>query len=124
MNLSASPDAFTIEKHGEATVILTSRLLETMEPSLLEGASSLLIDALKREACPQVVVDLSQLEYFGSAFLALLIRCWKLATMRGGTMALSGVSDRVKELLHVTSLDMVWPMYGDLREAINALQAD
>ena len=85
MSLSASPDAFTIENHGEVTVILTSPVLETMDPSLLEGASSLLIDALKRVSCPQVVVDLSHLQYFGSAFLALLIRCWKLTTTRGGS---------------------------------------
>jgi hypothetical protein len=39
-------------------------------------------------------------------------------------MVLSGVSDRARELLHITSLDMVWPMYNDLREAIDALQAD
>lgn len=124
MNLSASPDAFSIERHGDVTVILTSPVLETMEPSLLEGAASILLDALKRDPCPQVVVDLSQLNYFGSAFLALLIRCWKLATMRGGSMALSGVSPRAKDLLHITSLDMVWPMYGDVREAIDILQAD
>jgi anti-anti-sigma regulatory factor len=54
-------------------------------------------------------------------FLALLIRCWKLALSRGGTMVLSGVTDRAKELLRVTALDIVWPMYDTKREAIEAL---
>ena len=55
--------------------------------------------------------DLSQVDNFGSMFLALLIRCWKLALSQGGTMVLSGVTDRTRELLRVTALDIVWPIY-------------
>ena len=117
-------DAFTIVRHGEVVAILTSPVLEMMEPSLLEGAASLVMDAVGRESAPQIVVDLSTLDYFGSSFLALLIRCWKVADKRDGAMVLSGVSPRAKELLHLTSLDMVWPMYANLREAIDALQSD
>jgi hypothetical protein len=43
---------------------------------------------------------------------------------RGGTMALAGVSTRAKELLHLTSLDFVWPIYSDRREAVEALLSD
>ena len=124
MPAASSPDAFTIERHGEVIAILTSPILETMEPSQLEGASALLREALKKEASPLIVVDLSPLDYFGSSFLAVLIQCWKLATTKNGEMALSGVSPRTRELLHMTSLDMVWPMYDDLRQAIEALSAD
>jgi anti-sigma B factor antagonist len=67
---------------------------------------------------------LSQADNFGSMFLALLIRCWKLAMSQGGTMALSGVTDRTRELLRVTALDMVWPMYESRREAMEALLLD
>jgi anti-anti-sigma factor len=124
MNRPNSLDAFTIERHGEVLTLKTSPILENLEPSLLDEAAPLLLDALNREPNPQLVVDLSSLEYFGSSFLALLIRCWKLTQAKNGTMVLSGVSDRARELLHMTSLDMVWPIYGDLREAIDALQSD
>lgn len=124
MGGAKSTDAFTIEKHGEVIVVLTSPILADLDPGMLEGAAALLLDALRREPIPQIVVDLSSLDYFGSSFLALLIRCWKLAQARDGTMVLSGVSEGAKNLLHMTSLDMVWPIYADLREAIEALQAD
>jgi hypothetical protein len=39
-------------------------------------------------------------------------------------MALAGVNDRTRELLRVTALDTVWPMYQSRREAIEALQLD
>jgi anti-anti-sigma factor len=57
-------------------------------------------------------------------FLALLLRCWKLVQSKGGEMVLAGVSERAKELLRITALDMVWPMYRTSREAMDALSAD
>ena len=71
-----------------------------------------------------LIFDLSLVKYFGSMFLALLIRCWKLALARGGTMALAGVSEHAKELLRLTSLDIVWPIYATRREAMEALLSD
>ena len=35
-------------------------------------------------------------------------------------MVLSGVDERSRELLRITSLDMVWPIYQSKREAIEA----
>ncbi len=71
-----------------------------------------------------MVFDLSLVDYFGSMFLAMLLRCWKLVQARGGMMALAGVSARAKELLRLTSLDMVWPIYASRQEAMEALLAD
>jgi anti-sigma B factor antagonist len=114
--------AFTIERRGELTLITATRELERIEFGLEELVSDLILKPLRRQENPSIVFDLSQVDFFGSMFLALLIRCWKLALAQGGTMAISGVNDNTRELLRVTSLDMVWPMYGSKREAIEALQ--
>jgi anti-anti-sigma factor len=119
-----SRDEFTIQRHGEVMVLSASPALETMDSSLIEQASELMLEPIRREPLPLVVVDLTQVAYFGSAFLSLLLRCWKMASDKGGVMVLAGVSDRARELLRLTSLDIVWPMYGNLREAIEALIAD
>jgi len=119
-----TPDAFTLSRHGDVTVIEASSVLERMDPSLLEGAASILLDALKRSPTSQIIVDLGDLHHFGSTFLALLVRCSKLATQRGGIMALARVSEQAKFLLHITSLDMVWPFYASVREAIEALESE
>ena len=116
--------AFTIERRGELTVISGTEQLEHIEFGLEEAVSELILKPLQRVDQPQVVFDLSRVSFFGSVFLALLIRCWKLVTARGGSMVLSGVDERSRELLRVTSLDMVWPIYQSKREAIEALQLD
>ena len=115
-------EAFTIERRGDLTVITATKELERIEFGLEELVSDLILKPLRRQANPSIVFDLSRVDFFGSMFLALLIRCWKLALAQGGTMALSGVNENTRELLRVTSLDMVWPMYGSKREAIEALQ--
>jgi anti-anti-sigma factor len=117
-------EAFTIERRGDLTLITATRELERIEFGLEELVSDLILKPLRRQENPSIVFDLSRVDYFGSMFLALLIRCWKLALSKGGTMALAGVNDRTRELLRVTSLDMVWPIYQSKREAIDALQLD
>jgi anti-sigma B factor antagonist len=121
---SNSDDAFTIERHGEVTVITANPALERLEFGLEEQAAALILNPLIRQENPTIVFDLSLVDYFGSMFLALLIRCWKLALSHGGTMALSGVRPRTRELLRVTSLDIVWPIYETKSEAMEALDLD
>ncbi|MGC8644045.1 MAG: STAS domain-containing protein [Isosphaeraceae bacterium] len=121
---SNSEDAFTIERHGEITVITANPALEKLEFKLEEQAAELILHPLLRLDNPLIIFDLSLVDYFGSMFLALLIRCWKLALSRGGSMALSGVRPRTRELLRVTSLDIVWPIYDSRNEAMEAFELD
>ena len=117
-------DAFTIERRGELTVVSATPALESIAMGLEEQAADLIFDPIRHDAEPLIVFDLSQVDYFGSVFLGVLLRCWKMVQAKGGTMALAGVSARAKELLHLTSLDFVWPIYADRREAVEALLAD
>jgi anti-sigma B factor antagonist len=124
MKAHGTEDAFTIERHGEITLIVASSALETMEPALVESASALMLEPIRRQKSPLVVIDIDKVKYFGSTFLALLIRCWKLANDKGGQMALAGASVQARDLLRMTSLDIVLPIYADRREAMDALSAD
>ncbi|AGA29247.1 anti-anti-sigma regulatory factor (antagonist of anti-sigma factor) [Singulisphaera acidiphila DSM 18658] len=124
MNKPHSQDAFTIERHGDLTLISATPALESLEFGLEEQAAGMIIEQFRHQENPLVVFDLSLVDYFGSMFLALLLRCWKLVQARGGMMALAGVSTRAKELLRLTSLDMVWPIYASRQEAMEALLAD
>jgi anti-sigma B factor antagonist len=124
MDTSQSPDAFTIERHGEVTLVSANPALERLDASMEEQVADVLMDPLRGQDGPLVVFDLTRVDYFGSMFLTVLLRCWKLTTARGGMMVLAGVSNHAKELLRLTSLDMIWPIYPTRREALEALLAD
>jgi anti-sigma B factor antagonist len=117
-------DGFIIERRGDLTIITATEAVERIDFGLEEQVAELILKPLRRQDNPSIVFDLTRAESFGSMFLALMIRCWKLALSQGGTMALCGVSDRTRELLRVTALDMVWPIYDSKREAVDALQLD
>jgi anti-anti-sigma factor len=115
---------FTIERRGGVTIISPTNDVERFDAVDLEDAADLVTHPIRGTRGPLVVWDLSQVDFFGSSFLTLLLRAWKVVLIGGGQMALAGVSPRAKELLHLTSLDMLWPLYKDRSEAIESLQAD
>jgi len=124
MSNPQSQDVFTIERRGELTVVSATPALESVAMGLEEQAAELIFDPIRHDAEPLIVFDLSKVDYFGSVFLGVMLRCWKMVQAKGGSMALAGVSARAKELLHLTSLDFVWPIYADRREAVEALLSD
>jgi anti-sigma B factor antagonist len=119
-----SQDAFTIERRGDMMIVIANPAIETVGEGLEDLAARLILEPLKGVDEPVVLFDLEQVKYFGSVFLAVMIRCWKLVLAKSGTMALAGVSSHARELLHVTSLDTAWPIYADRQEAVESLMAD
>jgi anti-sigma B factor antagonist len=124
MNTIETNEAFTIERRRELMIVTANPSLESVGDGIEDIAARLIIEPLREEVEPVVVFDMSQVSYFGSVFLAVMIRCWKIILARSGTMALVGVSPHARELLHITALDQAWPIYDDLREAIDALLTD
>ena len=87
---SEPQDAFTIERRGELTVVSATPALESIAPGLEEQAAELIFNPIRHDDEPLIVFDLSQIDYFGSVFLGVLLRCWKMVQAKGGTMALFG----------------------------------
>ncbi len=118
---SSKGGVIQIKRQGDLAIIIPASEVETMEWELIEQAAEIVLMPLKREPPAGVIVDLSQVSFFGSVFLSLLLRCHKLVKQQGGEMVLCGVSQRAKELLEVTALDTIWAIYNSRDEAIQAL---
>src|SRR5262245_34141525 len=122
--MADSDNVFQIDRHGELTIIRPAPAIETIRWDLIEQAADLVLQPIRRQECPLVIVALADINYFGSVFLSLLLRCWKHVSTKGETMVLSGVSKRAQELLRVTALDTLWAIYDTEQEAIHALESD
>ena len=68
-----------------------------------------------------IIVDLGEVRYFGSAFITFLLRCHNLLNDRGSELVLAGVNKNIRELLRITNLDNHWALYDTAAEAVNAL---
>ena len=116
-----TPEDFKLQWHGNSVVITPSSSIESMRWDLIEQAAEIVMEPLREQEVPMVVFDLSDVGYFGSVFLALLLRCHKLVKCRGGELVVCGASEMAMELLRVTALDTLWAIYDTQDEALDAL---
>src|SRR5690606_20311886 len=72
---------------------------------------------------PLLVVDLSGVDFFGSSFIELLYRVWSRLHNRGGQFALCGLSPYCREVIEVTNLNTLWPLYASVDEAVAGVKA-
>lgn len=115
------PDYFKIEWHGNTVIVTPSSSVESLTWDLVERAADLIMEPLNDQQAPMVIVDLSHVRYFGSVFLALLLRCHKFVKRKGGELVLCGASDLALELLRITALDTIWAIYDTRADAMDAL---
>ncbi len=116
-------ESFQVERRGEIAVITPSPEIESMPENLIEQAAQMCLAPLKANPPSGLVVDLTPLNFFGSVFISFLLRCHLLVKKHGSELVLAGVSDRIRELLRLTSLDTLWALYPTRLQALEALEA-
>jgi anti-anti-sigma factor len=116
--------SFRIERHGDVAVVIPSPEVESMHENLIQQAAQMVLAPLQQDPPAGIVVDLSQVKYFGSVFLSFLLRCHMLARKNGTEVVLAGASERSRELLHLTALDTLWALYDTRAQALEALGSD
>lgn len=72
-------------------------------------------------SCTFLVIDLSNMDYFGSEFIGALIMLGRERKNRGGKVAICAANDNMYEVLKGMSLFKLWPYYPTRDEAMTAL---
>jgi anti-anti-sigma factor len=121
---SSQSQSFRIERHGDIAVVIPSPEVESMHETEIQLAAQMVLAPLKENPPAGLVIDLSQVNYFGSVFISFLLRCHMLVKKHGSEVVLAGASDRIRELLHLTALDTLWALYATRAEALEALGGD
>src|SRR5712691_10501084 len=121
MTPETSQKSFRVERHGDIAVVIPSPEVESMHESMIQEAARMVLTPLKEDPPGGLVIDLTQVDYFGSVFLSFLLRCHMLAKKHGSEVVIAGASERTRELLHLTALDTLWAIYSTRAEALDAL---
>ena len=116
-------ESFDIEWHGNTVVVVPAASVESLQWDLVEQAADFVMESLANQEVPMVVFDLTQVGYFGSVFLALILRCHKFLKRRGGELVLCGANEMARELLKITALDTIWAIYDTRPEAMQAIDS-
>ena len=82
-----------------------------------QARQTLTKDAVAKKP-PLVVLDLSDTEFFGSAFVGLLFVLRDRVKKLGGRLAACGANEHCEEVLKVTRFSKVCPLFPSRSEAV------
>ncbi|HET6425784.1 MAG TPA: STAS domain-containing protein [Planctomycetaceae bacterium] len=118
------PALTQIHKINEITVVEFGPRCKHIDEPVVELTSREVMDAVATASPPKVALDLSHTEFFGSSFIEVLFRAWnRLQHKPGGQMALIGLAPYCREVLEITHLDKLWPIYDTRDAAIQAMKS-
>lgn len=118
---TSQSESFRVDRHGDIAVITPASEVESMPENLIQQAAEIVLAPLRSDPPAGLVIDLSQVKFFGSVFISFLLKCHMLVKKHGSEVVLAGASERVRELLHLTALDTLWALYSTRSEAIDSL---
>jgi anti-sigma B factor antagonist len=106
------------------TVVTLGPEYENLEETELDTLKGALLEVAEKADPPLVVLDLSQLRFFGSALIEALFRAWNhLKARPGGRMSLCGLTSYCREVVEITHLDQLWSVFETRAEAVHALKS-
>jgi anti-anti-sigma factor len=87
----------------------------------VERSAAQILDHFGDARAPAVLIDLSKLDYLGSAQLTLLVRVWKAVKSRNGSMVVHVTTPVVREVLNTAGLQSLWILAETPGAAFRAL---
>lgn len=112
--------SIVIRQSGATVIELGPRYESLDQAALLDFGGTILSEATHSDP-PQLILDLSQTTYIGSSFIELLLRAWKRVRERQGSLTLCGLQPFCAEVMKISRLDRLWPIYATREEALAAL---
>ena len=68
----------------------------------------------------KLVVDLKGVEWMGSVGIGILICCLTAVKNAGGDLRLSGLNEKIQNLLHMTKLEKIFDIYPEAQNAVES----
>jgi anti-sigma B factor antagonist len=104
---------------GDVTVVrLEGRFVTGSDAEYLRAK-----ETLSKSAAQRVIVDCQEVPYLDSTALNFVVGLFTTVKNAGGRLAVCGVNPRMAEVLRITHLDQIIPVYPDRQAALTAVTA-
>src|SRR5260370_39451961 len=71
-------ESFRVERHGDIAVIIPASEVESMPENLILQAAEMVLAPLRQDPPAGLVIDLTEVQFFGSVFISFLLKCHML----------------------------------------------
>ncbi len=108
---------FRFEQEGNLCILTLLPELNNVQWGEIDAIGTQILSSLESQSHPILIVDLSPLNYMGSAMVALIVRAWKATQPKKGRICVICPHAGVREVLKLAALDKVWDIVDDMDEA-------
>ncbi len=119
-----SNETFQIEQQGETVIITPLITLRELAYERIERDAQHVSDQLAAASTKNVIVDMSQTEYYGSTALGVFFRFWKQADSQAGQLVFCNLAPYGREVLELTRLNTLWAICQSREEALAVVSSE
>jgi anti-anti-sigma factor len=112
---------FQIERVGGTMIVSPQRSVTSLSDDDVKAELAVLLEVLDSGEVQGIVFDFGRIEYCGSSMLEAMRRLWKSLPKGKGKLVVCGVNSVLRDILHVTRFDTLWPIYNTRDEALQAV---
>ena len=88
----------------------------------VEKISQALRDLIQDQGICNMVVDFSDVSFFSSQMLGLLVDIWRRIKDKGGALSISGINPQLTRVFRITHLDKLFDFHENAEAAVSALR--
>jgi anti-anti-sigma factor len=109
------------DRYGPTQVVHLGSAYNSLNESTVERVERFLLSCANDPDTKNLVVDLAHTEYFGSRFIEALFRAHNRMKRKLGKFGLSGLLPYPEEVVRISKLDTIWPLFANADEAVRVL---
>jgi anti-sigma B factor antagonist len=88
----------------------------------MEKIAETLQGLIQNHQTRKMVIDFSNVCFFSSQMLGLLVNIWRHMKDVGGILLISGINPQLTRVFRITHLDKLFDFYDDLEAAVASLR--
>jgi len=110
----------TSELEGIGIIELKGRLMGGPDAGALRSA----VDRFIQEGIKKFVIDLGRVNWINSTGMGILLTEHSRVRKLGGDLKLSNVSSRIRSILYVTKMTLIFECFDDIESAVESFYFD
>jgi anti-sigma B factor antagonist len=114
----------SLDVSSEADVLIVSLRQTSIEGITgVENVADTLRSMIRDTQSRKLVIDFSQVRFFSSQMLGLLVDLWRRMKDVGGSLTISGIDPQLTRVFRITHLDKLFNFYDNTESAVASLRA-